>query len=276
VNAGGRIRIGVVDYLNMQPLTFGLEAAHPGRVDLFCGPPSRLAQWLDAGKIDMGMVPVGTLLARPDWRIVTGPDGNGSIIGARGPVASVLLLGGGAPGQWRRLRPDSHSVTSNALARILLARRYGLKPAAGETIPMEGWSPPERPATDEAMVLIGSRALRWRRWGGEGSTVLDMAEEWRRLTGMPIVFAAWVARPGVELGEWPALLEAHKRANRARIDAIAAAWPGLDYDGLTTGEAAAYLRGNVDYELDGAARRGLERFIAECRALELLPSFAAR
>jgi predicted solute-binding protein len=272
------LRLGVVDYLNMQPLVAGLDTAFGDRLALRHGTPSALARWLEAGEIDAGMVPVAALLAHPEWAIVRPPDGcasgSGSMIGSRGPVASVLVVGAGAPpADWRRLHPDSNSLTSNALARVILQRKHGLTLDIADPIPAaDEWHPPADAAPGEAFVLIGSRALRWRNWAaelGRPATALDLGFEWTDWTGLPLVCAVWAARPGVDLGDWPVLLEQHKQRNRARLTEIAAAWPDLEYDRLTPAQAHDYLVNNIDCDLDPSALEGLERFRKEWAGLGL-------
>lgn len=262
------LRVGVVAYLNMQPLVYGLSDAYaPEELEVRVGPPSRLAQWLADGELDLGMVPVASLFAHPEWSVA-----GRSMIGSRGAVQSVLLMGGHPCEDWRLVHPDSHSLTSNALAQVLLRRHYQMDFRLGEPTPLEGWEPPPLPAPGEAYVLIGSRALRWRnRWCG-GRTkgcgcVLDMGGVWGEWTGLPFVYAVWAARPGVDLGAWPERLEAHKLANRARTGQIARAWPDLEDNRLSPAEAEAYLTESIQYDLDGPARAGLERFYEEGRAL---------
>lgn len=258
--------LGVVAYLNMQPLIYGLaEAYPPAGLQLHYGPPSALARWLESGTTDVAMVPVAALFAHPEWRVV-GP----AMIGSRGAVHSVLLAGGGPPGSWRVLHPDSHSLTSNALAALLLRRALGVAPETGEPVPAER----EElivPAPGEALVLIGSRALAWRDrlLATPGLHVIDLGELWTRWTGLPLVCALWAARPGAALGEWPARLEAQRRLNEGRLAEIARAWPELAHDRLTPEEALRYFRESIDYTFDPAARRGLERFYEEGRALGL-------
>jgi predicted solute-binding protein len=291
------LRLGTVDYLNMRPLVDGLETALAGRAELCPAPPSRLAEWLAAGRIDVGMVPVAAVLEHPDWTFVRpaacsafggGPaSGGGSMIGSRGPVLSLLLLGVGPPREWRRLRPDAHSLNTNALARIILERKYGVTGLQlGEPIPMENWAPPERPAPGEAMTLIGSRALRWRDWGSAVETgltsgavssservVLDLGAEWTDWTGLPLVCAVWAARLGLDasaLAELADRLEAHKLANRRCLPEIAARWEGLAHDRLTPAQALDYLTRNIAYDLDDAAMAGLARFADEARSLSNL------
>src|SRR5438105_1357237 len=60
---------------------------------------------------------------------------------------------------------------------------------------------------------------------------LDLGEEWKRLTGMPFVFAAWTAAAGVALGSVPQHLERAKKNGLAHIDqiilrhALPSGWP---------------------------------------------------
>ena len=260
------LHLGVVAYLNMQPLIYGLEEAYPAsELELCLGSPSALADGLEQGRIDLGMVPVAALFAHPEWRVA-----GGTMIGSRGPVLSVLLAGGGPPETWRALRPDGNSLTSNALAAILTRRALGLALEPGAPLPpdLEEFT---APAPGEAMVLIGSRALAWRDrlLDDQSLYVIDLGELWTRWTGLPLVCAVWAARPGVDLGAWPERLERQRALNAGRLDEIARAWPDLAHDRLTPEAAKRYLSENIDFQLDGAARLGLERFHEEGRALGL-------
>ena len=79
--------------------------------------------------------------------------------------------------------------------------------------------------------------------------VVDLAEAWQAMTGLPFVFALWVVRAGVDLGDLPEALARSRAEGLAHADELAAAHgPGL---GL----------GHVDRQgLEGGAglgRRGL-------------------
>ena len=52
----------------------------------------------------------------------------------------------------------------------------------------------------DAVMLIGDRGMLPAR--GPFEVVWDLGEEWTRWTGLPFVFAMWVARPGVDLTGW--------------------------------------------------------------------------
>lgn len=254
------LRIGVVAYLNMLPLHFGLPQWAGGRLQLISGTPRQLAQWLIAGEIDMGMVPVAGLFEHPEWSVC--PAG---MIGSQGPVRSVLVMGPNPPGSWQRLRPDSHSVTSNALARLTLAH-MGLKVELGEMIPNGDWSPPSTPPEGAAMVTIGSRALAWHGlWDGTepGGCKLDLGACWTERTGLPFINALWAVRPGVKLGRWPEVLAAIKRLNMGRLSQIIATWPTLNEERLTPDQALDYLTENIHFDLTDRALEGLHLFYRE-------------
>ena len=263
-------RLGVVAYLNMQPLVYGLEAAYPrATLEVWEGPPSRLARWLEEGHIDAGMVPVASLFAHPEWRVVSG-----GVISSHGVVRSVLAAGGGPPEGWRTLRPDSHSLTSNALTRVLLAGALGVRPERGEPLPLDVTAPTPTPP-GEAAVLIGTRALAWRDELARrpGCHVADLGEWWTAWTGLPFVYAVWAARPGVAeevLAQWAARLENQLEINTGRLERIAREWAaGGAEDAMSAGDALEYFTRNICYTRDAAARRGLELFYEKGRELGL-------
>lgn len=262
-------RVGIVPYLNMLPLTYGMEdlklkGKDAPHLRIVSAPPSRMVRMMERGEIDLGMAPVGALPEHPDWRIV-----GQSMIGSRGPVRSVVILSRDPPERWTRLHPDSHSRTSNLLAQILLARRFGARPRLGKTIPLRNWKPPLRPAPGEAFLLIGTRALRWHdHWRGQGGTTLDLGQLWTDWTGLPFVYAVWVLRSGIDpekirLNEWLREFEKLKKHNLARLNRIIPAWPGLREENLTPQEARNYLTRNIIFDFDASARRGLNRFLSE-------------
>ena len=199
------VRVGAVSYLNAKPLYYGLEAHAPG-VELVMDLPSRLADRLAAGDLDVALIPSVEYLrgAGRGYEILPG-----FAIAAHGPVWSVKLFSRVPFDQVRRLALDEGSRTSQALARVWLDAAHGVRPERVEILPM-GASPLE--STADAVLVIGDRAMRvpdapWH-------AVVDLAEAWRDLTGLPFVFALWVA---------PGLIWATSR--RSSTGAGSMAWP---------------------------------------------------
>ena len=117
-----KIRIGAVSYLNTKPLIHGIRN-HPvySEITLIEDYPSRVAQMLQDGSIDVGLIPVAATLTLPQWQII-----GTHCIGASGPVASVCLFSEQPIENIKTVYLDYQSRTSVNLARILL-REYWKK-----------------------------------------------------------------------------------------------------------------------------------------------------
>ena len=88
-----------------------------------------------------------------------------------------------------RLALDEGSRTSQVLAQIWLEACHGVRPAVIESLPL-GVSALE--STADAVLVIGDRAMKCP--AEPFHLVVDMAEAWQTLTGLPFVFALWVAQ----------------------------------------------------------------------------------
>ena len=197
------IRLGAVSYLNAKPLYFGLCDIAP-YVRLTMDVPSQLAEQLAAGELDVALIPSVEYLRGADrgYEIIPG-----LAIAARGPVRSVKLFGRVPWDKVDRLALDAGSRTSQVLAQIWLDAAHVVRPSRVEELPL-GVSALE--STADAVLVIGDRAMRVPH--EPFHEVVDLAEAWHRLTGLPFVFAFWVARGGVDLGELPAALAAEPLA----------------------------------------------------------------
>ena len=246
------LRLGVVSYLNAVPLVHGLEA--DPRFSLVRDVPSRIAERLHAGEIDLGMIP-SVEYAAGDYAIVPG-----IAIASRGPVRSVNLFHRRRLEGVRRVALDASSRTSVALAKILLRERLGHDP---EYVSM---GPPveDMLASADAALVIGDPALYFR---GEAER-LDLGEEWQARTGLPFVFAFWAGRPGAVDEAGVVRLQQALRAGQGAFAQIAA-----QYNGLGAGrgpESEAYLRRNIVYDLGEEELSGLREFYRRARALGLI------
>ena len=79
------VRVGAVNYLNSKPLIEGLAEAEG--VELLLDFPSRLADDLAAGRLDVALVPSISCLQNPEYEVVTD-----ACVAAHGPVLSVKLF----------------------------------------------------------------------------------------------------------------------------------------------------------------------------------------
>jgi chorismate dehydratase len=209
------MEIGCVSFFNSKPLIYGL-AEEPG-VRLTLEVPSRLLAGLAKKRFDVALLPVIDYQKLPGLRLI--PAGG---IGCRGPTLTVRIFSREPIERIGALACDGDSHTSVALARILLAERLGIRP---EFVPLDRM----RQSPHLARLLIGDKVVCDEPAGFPFQ--LDLGEAWNQWTGLPFVFAAWMARPGVELGTLPATLERAKHTGLAHVEdlidrfALPAGWP---------------------------------------------------
>jgi chorismate dehydratase len=243
------IRIGAVSYLNAKPLYHDLERYAPG-VQLSIDVPSRLAERLAASELEVALIPSVEYLrgAELGYEIIPG-----FAIASRGPVRSVKLFSRVPWAEVERLALDAGSRTSQVLARIWLDERHGVRPPRIEELPL-GVSALE--STADAVLVIGDRAMRVPH--EPFHDVVDLAEAWHNLTGLPFVFALWVARGGVRLDALPEALHQSRAQGLAEAASLARTHgPRLGLDFATCYD---YLTRVLSFDLGEAEIAGLRRF----------------
>lgn len=258
-----RLRVGVVSFLNAQPLWVALE--RDPDIELIPDTPARLSDLMEQGRLDLGVLPAVEALRLPDTELVLELG-----VSAEGPVDSVGIftrLSSGDTVEANSLRMDQRSRTSVALARIIL-NVLDVQPeiSLAEVRPelFANYS-------ESALMLIGDDCLRaralWPDW-----RYLDLSQAWFEWTGLPFVFALWTARPGVlsaavrrklhdalNLGllEVPRLVRAARESTRQSEDFL-----------------TNYLTRTIRHRLDGRCVEGLTEFARRAADLEILPKSA--
>jgi chorismate dehydratase len=252
-----RLRVGAVTYLNTKPLVFRLEHFAP-QAKLSFDLPSRLADNLATGQLDVALIPSIEYFQNPTYTIVSD-----ACIACRGPVLSVKLFCRVPVQNIRSLALDEGSRTSAALSRILLKERFGLEPHLAP-LPI-GTSLTEVAA--DAVLVIGDRAIHSPP--APFAEVWDLGDQWCHWVGLPFVFAMWVARSGVDVHELePALAEA-RDCGVANLEQIAESEAAPL--GLTMPQCLAYLRDHLHFYLGPRERNGLQLFYRKASVLGLAP-----
>jgi chorismate dehydratase len=251
------VRLGAVSYLNVRPLVYGLDARSD--IALRFDVPSRCAQLLDEGHIDLGMVPSIAHLNRPGDRIVPGV-----CIGSNGAVASVAIFTRRPIRDVRTLALDTSSRTSAALTRILCRRRFDVSP----TFIAHDPDPAAMLASADAALVIGDPAL-FADARALGAEKIDLGAAWTEMTGLPFVWAFWAGRPDAVGPEAVAVLQQAAQAGMARSDALADAYCAGDAPRQAL--ARRYLRDHLRFELDDRALDGLRTFYREAAEVGAAP-----
>ena len=252
------IRLGIVEYVNSRPLAWAfLQGRHRETFEGVALPPAGVADRLRDGSLDAGLLPSAELARIPDLQVVPG-----LCIAAEHEVNSVLLLSKVPPEEIRSLAVDSNSRTSAVLVRILLEERWNVEPEIRRVPPVLE----VQLAEHDAALLIGDAALKADR---DGLRVIDLAGEWRRLTGLPFVFAVWAVREEVDNPALPFYFHQSLRFGLANLPRIVRQ-ASKDL-GLSESETHSYFTRNLKYTLGEAEERSLEEFFARARRHDLLP-----
>ncbi|MBN1395429.1 MAG: menaquinone biosynthesis protein [Pirellulales bacterium] len=252
------VRVGAVTYLNARPLVETLGRLDP-TLEIVFDHPSRLADALAAGRLDMAMIPSIEYARRPGYAIVSD-----ACIACDGPVRSVKLFGRTPVERVRTLALDEGSRTSAALSLILLRERYGVTP---KTEPLPIGARLEDSSAD-ASLMIGDRGIAMAE--GDFHFVWDLGEEWTRWTGLPFVFALWIAPPGVELPGVAARLAQARDEGISLLEEIAER--EAPKVGLGREDCLCYLRDNLKFHFGPRQREGLKRYYELAGRNGLAPS----
>lgn len=261
------LKICAVSFLNARPLFWSLQDRPPTDAEgtpLFEvqeALPAECARMLEAGECDVALVPVAAYARNPDWEVV--PEVG---IACRGAVQTVLLLADQPLESVQRVFLDGASMSSALLLRILLADR-GLDP---ELIPVAHGEGMARVSGTDAALVIGDAAFGAERF----EHTLDLGAQWFAMTGLPMVFAFWAARPGALTGAHVAALQAARDRGLKHAEALARTYRE---ERLAAGKPAEseshyanYLRRSIRYGLDAYEREGLVEYLARARESALI------
>jgi chorismate dehydratase len=242
------VRLGAVGYLNARPLVYGLDGS--SQFDLRFDVPSKCAELLHEGAIDLGLIPsieYNHPITRTEYAIV--PD---LAIASNGPVASVAVYSRRPIEDVRSIALDVSSRTSVALVRVLCKRVFKIAPR----LEHRGPDLDDMLAECDAALIIGDNALMRDR--SDTIEKIDLGEVWLRTTGLPFVYAFWAGRHGCLSPRDVEVLQKARDRGLQHIDEIAQHYFADSPDRHTMG--ARYLRDNIKYSLGAQERAGLELF----------------
>jgi len=271
------VRIGCVKYLNARPLIRGW----PGNVEF--DHPSTLCKRLANGELDVALVSSFEFLRNPIYRIA-----DDISISSDGPVYSVVVAHRNKISAIKEIELDPASQTAVNLLRCLLAelslkprlirnidlqsvRPAGLEPAVSKTaenISTGGiGNMPMFPAVRRARLLIGDQAIHFRQRHAGDFQFWDLGEQWKKLTGLPFVYALWLIRPEVvDPKQIADRLRALRNENLGDLDELIAAEKQFDPQ-----FCSHYYRNNLRFGLGEKEKEGLRTFAQLCAKNGLLP-----
>ena len=238
-----KIKVGAVSYLNTVPLLYGIEHSPVmDKIELSVNYPSILAQQLKDGAIDVALLPVAAMSSIPDCKIISDYG-----IAADGNVASVAIFSHVPVDEVETIYLDYQSRTSVQLAKLLLSKYWKkdveYKQASAGYI--------EDIKDNTAGVIIGDRALEQLN---NFEYVYDLSEAWKEYTGLPFIFAAWVANKDLPED----FIQAFNQANATGLENIDLI---VSNTICTYADLKKYYTESIHYQLDENKKKGLNKFL---------------
>ena len=238
-----KIKVGAVSYLNTKPLLYGFEqSGFIDSIELVQDFPARIAAMLLNNEIDIGLVPVAIIPENKAFHIVSD-----YCIGAVNEVASVCLFSEVPMEQIETVILDYQSRTSVQLCKILL-KHFWKKEVVFKNAELDFRN---QISGKTAAVVIGDRAFEQRL---VSPFVYDLAAAWKDFTGLPFVFAAWVANKKIN----EAFLLKFNEANAFGLQHIAEVVANIDYPLY---DLTIYYTQNISYNFDASKQEGLNNFL---------------
>lgn len=244
----GKIRISAVKYANTYPFIYGLtESGFDKKTELSTAHPSECAAKLIADRVDIGLIPVAAILNLSEYHIISD-----YCIGADGDVQTVMLLSNCQFEDIKKVYLDYRSRSSVNLARVM-AKNFWKKDF--EWISTSKTFDFRNIGLDEAIVLIGDQCFEY---SGSYRYTFDLAGEWKKYTGLPFVFACWVANKQLPQG----FIDDFNKALGIGVNNIDAVTEKFGTTGVINGDKLnRYLKENIDFNLDAGKKKALAKFL---------------
>jgi len=243
-----KIRISAVKYANTYPFIWGLrESGFDQTVILETDHPAQCALKLISGKADIGLVPVAALPQIRNYQITSD-----YCIGADGKVRTVMLFSNCSFCDVKTIYLDHHSRSSVSLTRVLAKHMWNREFKWADTSDKFDFM---HIGSNEAVVLIGDQCFEMASNYDFG---IDLAEEWKKYTGLPFVFACWAANRKLE----PEFISGFNSALKLGVENIPAVAAWFGREGIIAQEELQnYLINNIDYPLDDRKKEGMNLFL---------------
>ena len=250
------IRLGVVSFINTLPLIDGLESL--ADIELRFSVPSLLLDQLLDDEVDIALCSSIDYQKSPIDLVALAS----GVLGCDGATLTVRLYSSVEIARIKQVYCDTDSHTSIVLMQILLKEIYGITPELIDYNAREHVAENKPIESPESMLLIGDKVVTDSPTAIEYPHQLDLGAVWFAHTGLPFVFAMWMAKKTTDvniLNVASAVLDRQRRYNQLdRLESIVHErakprnWP-VDL-------ATDYLTNKLAFEFTDQRRAGLELF----------------
>ena len=240
------IKIAAVEYINTLPFLHGIsQKLNDEPISVIAADPANCAALYQNKEVDIALVPIGALNHIGEHTIITD-----YCIGSDGAVDTVALLSQHPIQEIKHIQLDSHSRTSANLIQILCKEYWNINPT---------FSKSQNQTLDGSILLIGDKV---KEYEGQYAFKYDLGFTWKQFANLPMVYAVWIARNGVN----PEIITKLNNAfdfSITNLDAV----PLNGYSNKIYWQH--YMRHSINYHLNTAAKQGMQHFLNLCKELKL-------
>ncbi|MFA6924663.1 MAG: menaquinone biosynthesis protein [Bacteroidales bacterium] len=242
------MKISLIPFLNTLPFVYGLKKKPiDNKTELLYNVPSVAAEKLLNNKVDIGIVPVAVIPLLKEYYIYSD-----YCIGAVGKAKTVELYSNVPLNKIEKIFLDCKSKTSINLVRILAQKYWRINPE---------WLNAEENYIDNienniAGVVIGDKNFELK---DKFEYVFDLADEWRKFTSLPFVFACWIANKKLH-GDFIDKFNAAIKYGVENKKAVISEWYANN-DNPYNINLREYLFENLSYEFDDLKKKGMMKFL---------------
>jgi chorismate dehydratase len=243
-----KIRISAVKYANTYPFIYGLtENGFDKEVILEMDHPADCAAKLINNTVDIGLIPVAALPSLEEYHIVSD-----YCIGANGNVRTVLLLSNCPFEDIRSIYLDYRSRSSVNLSKVLAKNSWKREYQWINTSKAFDFL---NIGLNEAVVLIGDQCFEFEN---SFRYKVDLANEWKKFSGLPFVFACWTANKHIS----NEFITKFNNALQLGVNNIDAVVEKFGNKGTIKGKTLKrYLVENIDYNFNDEKKKALKLFL---------------
>jgi chorismate dehydratase len=215
--------------------------------------PSVCAKKLLQNKVDIGLVPVAILTKMKDYEILSD-----YCIGTNGNVKSVNLYSDVPLDNITEVILDFHSQSSITLVKVL--SKFYWKKEFKFTSADESYI--QKISGSTAGVVIGDRTFGMEN---SFSFIYDLSKEWLNFTGLPFVFACWVANKKINNPPFLNLFNsALKFGIENKKEVITHLSLQTEYKKINLDD---YLSNCINYNFDDSKKHAMQKFLEYSRLL---------
>ena len=242
------IKVAAVSYLNTTPFIYGLRNSLIfDKIQLSLEFPSVCADKLLNNQVDIALVPVVAIQRLHDHHIISD-----YCIGANGNVDTVCLFSDVPISEIQSISLDYQSYTSVELLKVLLREYWKQSPNLIESdLGFE-----DTIKGKHAALVIGDRAFSLNN---KHKYIYDLSAIWKQMTGLPFVFAVWVAN--IELSQ--SFIIDFNKALKKGLSEKQNLLNSQEYSCTSCKDPEEYLTNRISYTLDTEKQKAMDLFLSK-------------